>query len=323
MYIYLGMLLHYNGKFTYTQKRASQQGSRALASLTNSLQNLYINTNRKCFSFDTMISTVLNYASEIWGFHRARDVELVHNRFCRYALNLGKSTPTSFLYGELGHLPMYIVRKFKIIKYWLHLLQNQPKIVYDVYQLLLNDANMGKRNWASDIRDMFFELGLNYMWLNQNDIYVSYDFIKSRILDQYYQTWRTSIAECEKLKLYMSYKLIFDFESYLNFDFDTTLLCKLRSGTLKLQLEVGRYEGVLRNNRLCKCCNMNIVEYEYHFILVCPEFRVLRCQFLPRYYCSWPNIHKLKVLISAKSVKLSRQLCLYLKSAWKHRSQLL
>lgn len=96
-----------------------------------------------------MISTVLNYASEIWGFHRARDVELVHNRFCKYVLNLGKNTPTSFLYGELGHLPMYIVRKFKIIKYWIGVLQYQPKIVYDVlYQLLLNDAINGRRNWA-------------------------------------------------------------------------------------------------------------------------------------------------------------------------------
>lgn len=131
--VYLGMLLHHNGKFTHTQKRASQQGSRALACLVNSLHSLHINTSRECFLFDTMISTVLNYASEIWGFHRARDVELVHNRFCRYVLNLGKNTPTSFLYGELGHLPMYIVRKFKIIKYWIDVLQYQPKIVGNNY----------------------------------------------------------------------------------------------------------------------------------------------------------------------------------------------
>lgn len=170
---------------------------------------------------------------------------------------------------------------------------------------------------------MLFELGLNYVWLNQNDINVSYEFIKRRILDQYYQTWYASISECEKLQLYMSYKLNFEFEMYFNFNFDTALLCKLRSGTLKLQLEVGRYDGVLRKSRFCKCCNMNIVEDEYHFILVCPEFRFLRCKFLPKYYCSWPNIRKLKILMSAKSEKLTRQLCLFLKSAWKHRSQIL
>jgi hypothetical protein len=33
-YVYLGMLLHYNGKFLQTEKRLSQQGARALSSQT-------------------------------------------------------------------------------------------------------------------------------------------------------------------------------------------------------------------------------------------------------------------------------------------------
>jgi hypothetical protein len=38
-YVYLGMLLHYNGKFLQTEKRLSQQGARALSSLMNSLKS--------------------------------------------------------------------------------------------------------------------------------------------------------------------------------------------------------------------------------------------------------------------------------------------
>jgi hypothetical protein len=47
---------------------------------------------------------------------------VVNNRFCRFVLKIGKNVPTAFLYGELGHLPMYISRRFRILKYWLHIL---------------------------------------------------------------------------------------------------------------------------------------------------------------------------------------------------------
>ena len=39
-----------------------------------------------------------------------------------------------------------------------------------------------------------------------------------------------------------------------------------------LQTEVGTYlyNRVERHNRLCKVCNMQTVEDEYHFLLICP-----------------------------------------------------
>jgi hypothetical protein len=45
-YVYLGMLLHYNGKFLQTEKRLSQQGAHALSSLMNSLKIVYISTEQ-------------------------------------------------------------------------------------------------------------------------------------------------------------------------------------------------------------------------------------------------------------------------------------
>ena len=110
-YVYLGVLLHYNGKFLHTQKRLAQQGSRAMSSLMNSLKQFFITPEEQMFLFDSMVGSVLGYASEIWGFHRAKDIELIHNRFCRFVLKLGRNVPTCFLYGELGHLPLFIVRK--------------------------------------------------------------------------------------------------------------------------------------------------------------------------------------------------------------------
>ena len=84
--------------------------------------------------------------------------------------------PCAFLYGELGHLPMYISRRFRILKYWLHILMYKSKVVYDVYKLLCNDINNGKTNWVSNVRDLLFSLGLNYVWISQDSSSVSFDF---------------------------------------------------------------------------------------------------------------------------------------------------
>ena len=322
-YIYLGMLLHFNGKFAQTQKRISQQGSRALSSLINSLSKVYITIKQKCLLFNSMVGSVLNYASEIWGFHRANEVEIVHNRFCRNVLKLGRNVPKFFLYGELGHLPMSVIRKYRIIKYWLHILHDKPKFVYDVYKLLCTDAALGKVNWAYKIRDLLYNLGLNYVWLEQENINVSFEYIKNRINDQYYQNWHASLTDCEKLSLYCSYKTDFVFENYLHFDCNFAILTKLRSGTLKLYVETGRYDNTPRLNRVCKCCFMNCIEDEYHFVLICPTFRSLRCHFLPKYYCSWPNTRKLKLLLCSESRSLTNKLCQYLNAAWKLRSQII
>jgi hypothetical protein len=58
------------------------------------------------------------------------------------------------------------------------------------------------------------------------------------------------------------------YEKYLNFCSNMYLLIKLRSGTLKLNIELGRYNNTPRESRLFLCCNMNVVENEYHFVLV-------------------------------------------------------
>ena len=49
------------------------------------------------------------------------------------------------------------------------------------------------------------------------------------------------------------------------------------------------YNRTDRQNRLCKLCIMNMVENEYHFVLVCPVYNDLRRQYLPSLYCRWPS----------------------------------
>ena len=123
--------------------------------------------------------------------------------------------------------------------------------------------------------------------------------------------------------MYRSIKFDFCLENYFSYINNINILTKLRSGTLKLNVEVGRFSDIPREMRLCVCCNMQCVENEFHFVLVCPAYRAIRILFLPRYYCSWPTIFKLSCLLKANSRSLTIKLCNYLKSAWKARSDII
>jgi hypothetical protein len=47
----------------------------------HSLKSIYISTEQQCMLFDSMVGTVLSYASEIWGCHRAHDIGVIHKHY--------------------------------------------------------------------------------------------------------------------------------------------------------------------------------------------------------------------------------------------------
>lgn len=66
----------------------------------------------------------------------AKDESLVFNCFCKLILRLGKNEPTYCVYGELGLLPLSVLRKHRILKYWLHIVSKKTKVVFNVCKLL-------------------------------------------------------------------------------------------------------------------------------------------------------------------------------------------
>ena len=67
-----------------------------------------------------------------------------------------------------------------------------------------------------------------------------------------------------------------------------------------LEIETGRYSGVVRNKRKCKLCNMNVCESEFHFSLYCPAYICLRCTYKIR--SSWPNLSVFVNIMSSHNI---------------------
>ena len=66
------------------------------------------------------------------------------------------------------------------------------------------------------------------------------------------------------------------------------MFTKLRTSSHLLEIEHGRHIGKAENQRLCKTCN--IIESEYHFVMICPIYHELRVEFLENVYKSFPYI---------------------------------
>ncbi len=117
-----------------------------------------------------LISPILNYSAEIWGFFQANQIERVHLQFCKRLLGVKRCTQNDFVYGELGRTPLLIVRHLIILKYWFKILfSSENKYIKQIYNVMLNDINEypNKRNWASQIKTLLSTHGFHEVWLNQ------------------------------------------------------------------------------------------------------------------------------------------------------------
>jgi hypothetical protein len=72
--------------------------------------------------FDKFIGPILSYACEVWGVHKAHEIENVHLEYCKKLLCVKRTTQNDFVYGELGRYPLYITRYVRIVKYWLSII---------------------------------------------------------------------------------------------------------------------------------------------------------------------------------------------------------
>ena len=122
----------------------------------------------------------------------------------------------------------------------------------------MNFVILLKRNPKNYVRQVLFHLNL-------------LRYVK----DQFLQSWFSGWEECHKLNIYKEYKVEFCVEKYLDFHIIVQLLTKLRSDTLKLNVETGNYQNVARENIICSSYNMNALKDKYHFVLVCPAHRYI------------------------------------------------
>ncbi|MEW8545044.1 MAG: reverse transcriptase family protein [Candidatus Thiodiazotropha sp.] len=327
-FLYLGVNVASNGKFYQAQKHLSEQASKALFSLNKLFSDNILCVQDKLKLFDSLILPILTYGCEIWGFYRSDDIEKVHLRFLKQILGVRRQTSNIAVYGELGRFPLYIIRKIRILKYWFKILNSPNSLLFKVYCQQVNclNNNASYSCWCTSVRTLLNELGFSYLWDSQSVSKLQLEKVIQMVYDQYYQSWYSDLNLSNKLDTIKSLNKIFCFEKYISCisnDRHRIALSRFRCSAHKLMIEEGRYRNIERNNRLCKCCNMNFIEDEFHFLLICPAFRDIRMSILPKYYCRWPSKQKFIKLLGASQTGILKKIGKYIYLANEKRINLL
>ena len=135
-FMYLGILLNYNGVFTNAQKMLSNQGDKlAVFSLFSKIQDDYFNKETLLSLFDTYVNSIVNYGCEVWGFHKGVNIETLHLSFLKRVSKVRKSTSNYMVYFELGRFPLYINRYCRMLKYWFKILKTENCILKIVMKI--------------------------------------------------------------------------------------------------------------------------------------------------------------------------------------------
>ncbi len=302
------------------KKRIAEQGRKAMYALNNICKKHCFNTVTKLSIFDTYVNSVMSYACEIWGFHPSSDVEKVHLSFCKNILGVHKKTSNDMIYAELGRYPLNIIRKFRIFKYWMKLVNSDNCILKNCYENMVENEDI----WLVNIRRELNTIGLGYIWNLESIGTYHYNIIVKRISDIYLQSLYGRIAASPKCNLYRYLTHDFKLQSYLfKAGRHTKELTQIRLSAHKLQIEYGRYRNIDRQDRKCTLCNLNDVEDEFHFILKCPVYNDLRNKYIKSYYRRRPSMFKLIELLNVDRDKEINNLCKFLYAARKLRHNLL
>ena len=149
-------------------------------------------------------------------------------------------------------------------------------------------------NRVSQIGDIILTDGFGYIRYNKNVEHCStfISLFKQRMTDQFVQSMFAVFDNSPKCLLYkhvVSNSLCLQ-PIALKYKH---ILSKYRLSAHILSIETGRYHQIARNGRICSLCIMNILEDEYHFVVVCPFYSNIRYKYIKPFYYNTPSTFKL------------------------------
>ena len=123
-YTYLGTQISSTGNFTLSLEHLREKAVHALLSLRRHLDFSSLKPSLACKIFDTMISPILTYNSEVWGLFIKSDFKYWdtspkkgHLQFCKRYLQVNNKASNIACRAELGRYPIiFDINKIILLK---------------------------------------------------------------------------------------------------------------------------------------------------------------------------------------------------------------
>jgi hypothetical protein len=305
-YKYLGLLLNVDGSFTNAKEDLNKRGMKSMFKLTSMFKDVKPNFLTSMHLFDHIVKPVLLYGADVWGvqINRSKDffkvmsndiLDKCHMSFLRYVLGVSKRTPKLGLYGDTGRYSFYIDSLVQFMKNWHRIANMNPvsnNLLHNVYIENMNNIHC-KNSWFQKVRFILKFVGIDEARAKSMSSGKIINMIRAKFQEEFRDSWYKELYNDvrkgdngNKLRSYRTYKNIFKQEDYLveckNMQC-LKYLARLRLSSHKLSIETGRYvsvkDRVKPENRICIHCNLAKCEDEFHFLIECPRYEVMRTEF--------------------------------------------
>ena len=265
------------------------------------------------------MESVLLYGSEVWGCNVPITVERLQLKFFKELLRVKKSTPSDFIYLELGLLSIRNKIKYRMICFWTTLINPKTcRLSQKLYYKMLSKLT---DPFLAEVRHTLIDLDLYKCYVDQS-LDCTRDSFKIKV--------KTALFKLQKHQAYQSFdtnksllfkQLVKEYKPfqcawYLCNLTDPSLyrsIASIRLRSTRLAVEVGGWSGVDFNARVCYDCNK--LEDEFHLIVECVRYQHLREQFIDKRVYTKPSMFKLLELLNTNSIYKCIRLGIFLKKA--------
>ena len=146
-YKYLGIVFKPSGVFSEAINLLCKKASKAIFCIKKMLISDKINVSAHLKLFESCVSPILLYCSEIWCLNIIKtDKSLeskylsmqsvkVQIKFAKYLLGVNKAAVNLAVLSELGMYPISIQALKSSVGFWLHILKSKEKLLGEAYKL--------------------------------------------------------------------------------------------------------------------------------------------------------------------------------------------
>ena len=167
---YMGLLLTPKLPWSASKYKLASQAKKAIFSIKSYQYKFgYFLHNEYFKLFDAMVLPFLTFDAELWGYEYSDIIENVQLKFCREFLGVNHSVNNCIALSECGRLPLCVIYKTKVVKYWCKLLRmDNHRFPKQCYKMLKAHADLGRINWVTQVKNLLCTNGVGYAWLSQD-----------------------------------------------------------------------------------------------------------------------------------------------------------
>ena len=168
-----------------------------------------------CKIFDTVISPIPTYISEIWGVYAKPDfktwdgsqIEKAHLQFCKRYLEVNNKASNIACRAELGRFPLNITINQKILKYILYIQsKDEESLVKQAFLMSFDLHCNGKNSFHSHLMNMSEYFKLPDFNPDLLDIAMVKSYVSSMKQESNISYWQNTLQHRQKLEFYRSFK---------------------------------------------------------------------------------------------------------------------